>query len=134
MKSETNIERGESKRFTLSELAAETGLPERTIRYYIARGVMAGPLRNGRGAVYTKEHLGRLQAVRELQGKGLTLAEIARLAETGSVRLPEPQAWWSYPIAPDVTVQVREGTSPWRTKQVAAAIAEFARRVATGER
>src|SRR5947207_13438996 len=126
MKSETNIERGESKRFTLSELAAETGLPERTIRYYIARGVMAGPLRNGRGAVYTKEHLGRLQAVRELQGKGLTLAEIARMAETGPVRAPEPQLWRSYRTAPDGPVQVREGPNPWPPTQLAAALAGLA--------
>jgi hypothetical protein len=37
--------------------------------------------------------------------------------------------WWQQAIADDVIVCVRDGASPWRTKQIRAAVEEFARRV-----
>jgi hypothetical protein len=39
-----------------------------------------------------------------------------------------PTAWWQHAIADDVIVWVRVGASPWRTKQLRAAVEEFARR------
>jgi DNA-binding transcriptional MerR regulator len=65
------------KEWTLRELAAETGVPERTIRFYISRGLLAPPLRGGRGAAYGPSHKERLEKIRQLQAKGLMLAEIA---------------------------------------------------------
>jgi hypothetical protein len=38
-----------------------------------------------------------------------------------------PTAWWQHAIADDVIVWVRDGASPWRTKQIRAAVEEFAR-------
>jgi hypothetical protein len=38
-------------------------------------------------------------------------------------------AWWQHAIADEVIVWVRDGASRWRTKQVRAAVEEFARRV-----
>jgi hypothetical protein len=40
-----------------------------------------------------------------------------------------PTAWWQHPIADDVIVWVRDGATPWRTRQLRAALEEFARRV-----
>jgi hypothetical protein len=40
-----------------------------------------------------------------------------------------PTTWWQHAIADDVLVWVRHGPSPWRTKQLRAAVKEFARRV-----
>jgi hypothetical protein len=45
---------------TLAELAEDSGVPARTIRYYIARGVLPRPVVAGRGALYAKKHLERL--------------------------------------------------------------------------
>src|SRR5437016_1302585 len=59
--------------WTLSELAEETGLPARTIRYYIARGLLAGPEVAGRGAVYGSHHLARLREIQSLQREGRML-------------------------------------------------------------
>jgi DNA-binding transcriptional MerR regulator len=66
------------KELTLKELAAETGVPERTIRYYISRGLLAPPLRGGRGAAYGESHKNALAQIRQLQAKGMMLDEIAR--------------------------------------------------------
>lgn len=115
-------------KLTLAELADESGLPARTIRYYIARGLLDGPDVAGRGAVYTERHLTRLREIRTLQGEGRMLAEIAQ-ADPATVDVPEPQAWWSYPVADGIVVQVRADLAPWRLKQVRQAIAEIASRL-----
>jgi DNA-binding transcriptional MerR regulator len=65
------------KEWTLRELAADTGVPERTIRFYISRGLVDPPLRGGRGAAYGAGHKARLEAIKKLQAKGMMLAEIA---------------------------------------------------------
>jgi DNA-binding transcriptional MerR regulator len=77
------MSRKKTREWTLKELAAETGVPGRTIRFYISRGLVDPPLRGGRGAAYGKDHKGRLEAMRSLQAQGLTLAEIALVLESG---------------------------------------------------
>ena len=123
---------GKSQRreeFSLETLAALSRVSERTIRYYITRGLLPGPVRGGRGPFYTAEHLTRLQKIREQQERGLTLTAIERLATAVETeeRLPEPETWLSYKIAPDLVVQVRSGTSPWRVRQVRSALERLAK-------
>ena len=67
-----------TKEWTLRELAAESGVPERTIRFYISKGILGPPLRGGRGAAYGPGHLTRLREIRGLQARGLMLAELAK--------------------------------------------------------
>ena len=118
---------------SLNELAKKSGVPERTIRYYISRGLIPGPMRGGRGAEYTEEHLAGIQNVRRLQSGGMTLAEIEyQFAQDDGHRLPaiQPESWSMYRISPDVTVEVRDGLSPWRIKRLRSAIARLARELA----
>lgn len=76
---------GSPRELTLDELVARSGLTVRTIRFYTGRGILPAPLRRGRSAVYTADHLARLELVRELQAHGFTLAAI----ESYMARLPE---------------------------------------------
>lgn len=71
------------KEWTLRELAAETGVTERTVRYYISRGLVHPPLRAGRGAAYGGKHKAQIEAVRELQAKGLMLSQIEHSLAAG---------------------------------------------------
>ena len=114
--------------FSLETLAQKSGVTERTIRYYITRGLLSGPARGGRGAFYTGEHLKRLEEIRRNQRQGLTLGEIERSGESAAILgpLPEPETWWAYPIARDVVVQVRGGTSPWRLRRIRTALEQLA--------
>jgi DNA-binding transcriptional MerR regulator len=119
---------------TLTELANRSASAERTIRYYIARGILAGPVRRGRGAFYSGEHLARLGEIRRQQERGRTLAEIERDAHGREVaKLTEPEAWWLYPVSADVLVQVRGGISPWRARAVKSALAKLARQLSSGD-
>jgi|HubBroStandDraft_6_1064221.scaffolds.fasta_scaffold31619_4 DNA-binding transcriptional MerR regulator len=119
--------------FSLDALAAESGFTERTIRYYISRGLLEGPARGGRGAFYTREHLTHLREIQRKQQQGLTLSEIERLGSTtgAAVSLPEPQAWWAYPLADDIVVQVRAGSSPWRQHQVKSILERLTRELSS---
>jgi DNA-binding transcriptional MerR regulator len=121
---------------SLNELAKQSGVPERTIRYYISRGLIPGPVRGGRGAEYTQEHLAVIQNVRRLQSGGMTLAEIeCQFAQHAGDRrvLIAPESWSMYRISPDVTVQVRDGLSPWRIKHLRSSIARLAAELAAND-
>ncbi len=121
---------------TLAELAEYSGVPARTIRYYIARGLLPPPTVGGRGASYDEEHLGRLGRIREMQAQGLTLAQIAwKLGERRpKTDLVEPSAWWNYPVADDVVVLVRSEMSPWRLKRVRSLISQMAAQLRGAEK
>ena len=115
---------------TLAELAEASGLAARTIRFYIARGLLDGPVKAGRAAAYTEDHLARLEKIKKLQAQGRMLSEIGRSVAGGTT--PEryaaaPAAWWHHAIADDVVVLTRSDASPWRTRQIREAIDELAR-------
>jgi DNA-binding transcriptional MerR regulator len=121
------------KGISLNELATKSGVPERTIRYYISRGLLPGPMRGGRGAEYTEEHLAGIHKVRRLQSGGMTLAEIEYqfAQDAGHQRTAiAPESWSIYRISPDVTVEVRDGLSPWRIKHLRSAVARLAAELA----
>jgi len=119
---------------TLAELADATGIPARTIRFYISRGLLDGPAKAGRGALYTSAHQERLEKIKALQAAGRHLSEIAPLVEGSSARPDYPSTpWWQHAIAEDVLVLTRGDVSPWRQKQIRNAIDEMALRLRRGE-
>jgi DNA-binding transcriptional MerR regulator len=113
---------------TLAQLSEESGIPARTIRFYIARGLLDGPVKAGRGAVYTAEHLARLEKIKRLQAEGRMLAEIAHDLNGGIPAQPTlpPSSWWQHVIDEDVMVWVRGDISPWRLKQIRTAVDDMA--------
>ncbi len=120
---------------TLADLADASGLPARTIRFYIARGLLNGPAKAGRSAAYTPEHLARLEQIKRLQREGRTLTEIAHRHASGDDRhdIPPPAAWWQHALSDDVVIWTRADASPWRTRQLRAAIARFAQSIEDSE-
>ena len=119
--------------FTLTELAARSKTPPRTIRYYIAQGLLSGPYRRGRGAAYGREHVERLVEIRRLKQEGCTLREIRnRLAgdtAASHAELPVAETWYSYRVAEDVVIQVRADVAPWRLHHIQKLVRETAARL-----
>ncbi len=117
---------------TLAELSEATGIPPRTIRFYIARGLLAGAVKAGKHSAYDARHLKRLRRIQKLQAKGLTLSEIGRELVEGKTgaHLAPPVTWQSYTIDEDVVVNVRAGVSPWRMRQIRESLEELASRLA----
>ncbi len=63
---------------TLAELSALADVSTRTIRYYIAQGLLPSPGREGPATRYPVSALHRLRLIRQLQRGHLPLAEIRR--------------------------------------------------------
>lgn len=63
----------------MDQLASVAGVSVDTVRFYQSRGLLPAPRREGRVGWYTDDHRVRLDRIRALQAKGLTLATIRRL-------------------------------------------------------
>jgi DNA-binding transcriptional MerR regulator len=63
----------------IDQLAERSGLPPRTVRYYIQRGLVDRPQGERRGAWYTARHLEQLLRIRRWTEAGLSLEGIAKL-------------------------------------------------------
>lgn len=78
---------------SLEQLATLTGVPARTIRYYIARGLLDRPQGEKRGAYYEPRHAEQLAAIRRWQESGLSLERVAELLQRSAAPtfpLPRP--------------------------------------------
>ena len=65
-------------RYSLTELADLAGVTPRTVRYYLAQGLLPAVGQSGPGSKYDADHLARLRVIRRLQSEHLPLAEIRR--------------------------------------------------------
>lgn len=70
---------GRSRELTIDELAHETGVSSRNIRYYQTRGLLPPPRVKGRSGVYGQQHIDRLALLDELKSEGLNLQAISFL-------------------------------------------------------
>lgn len=61
---------------TLEDLVNISGLPIRTVRFYIQEGLLPGPDSRGKNARYTEEHLERLEWIQRLKEHHRPLREI----------------------------------------------------------
>ena len=68
-------------RYRVEQVAAACDVSVDTVRYYQSRGLVPPPEHEGRVAVYREGHVERIRRIRDLQGKGLSLAAIARVMD-----------------------------------------------------
>lgn len=102
--------------YDIQKLVQETGVPRRTIYFYVQQGILPPPEGAGLAAYYTREHLLRLQLIPVMRGQGLRLDDIRQrlalmnveemarlLAEAQSRPQPLPSPVIPAPAAPPVT-------------------------------
>jgi DNA-binding transcriptional MerR regulator len=65
----------------IDDLARATGLTVDTIRYYQREGLLPPAERCGRANLYGREHIERIERIKELQGRRFSLAAIRALLE-----------------------------------------------------
>lgn len=70
-----------SNGLTIEEVARETGMTVRNIRAHQTRGLLPPPRVEGRTGFYTREHVARLELIREMQGSGFNLKAIKQFLE-----------------------------------------------------
>jgi Ca-activated chloride channel family protein len=88
----------------IDELAERSGFSVRTLRYYLARGLLPAPPFRGPKTTYDESYLTRLSAIRALEADEVpldaiaellahaTAAEIARIARDGRRPAPAPSS------------------------------------------
>lgn len=69
----------ENDSYTIGELARRADVTARTVRFYVAEGLLPPPEGAGRAALYTTGHLTRLELIKLLKEEFLPLAEIRDL-------------------------------------------------------
>lgn len=67
-----------SRRYSLAELTEAAGVSVRTVRYYIAEGLLPPAVTAGARSYYTQAHLDRLRLIGQLKSAYLPLKEIRR--------------------------------------------------------
>ena len=67
--------------FTVDELASRAQMTVRNVRAYAGRGLIGAPRLAGRTGYYNRDHLQRLQLIRQLLERGFTLAAIEKALE-----------------------------------------------------
>lgn len=112
----------ERYRYSIQELEEQTGIPARTIRYYITRGLLAPAYGRGPSARYDLGHLLRLRLINQLKEERLSLDEIKeRLGELSDADVeallnvqtgPPQDRWRRIQLHPDIELHVRERTRP----------------------
>ena len=118
----------------LSDLTERAGIPPRTVRYYVQRGLLPAPRFRGPDTAYEEEHLIRLRAIRRLQERFFPLdaiqVELARMTPDAIRALAEgaepspltatmaPAPAPSAPVTSSATAQVDRG-SAWERWELA---------------
>jgi DNA-binding transcriptional MerR regulator len=64
--------------YSLTELTDAAGVSVRTVRYYVAEGLLPPPVSAGPKSHYTRAHLDRLRLIGQLKASYLPLREIRR--------------------------------------------------------
>jgi len=70
--------------FSLDELTSAAGVTVRTVRYYIAEGLLPPPVGGGPRSRYTRDHLDRLRLIGRLKDAFMPLKEIRRRLQSMS--------------------------------------------------
>ena len=132
-----------SRRFSIDELATLAGVTPRTVRYYVAEGLLDRPEGEKRGAHYLQRHLEQLLRIRRLSGQGASLERI-RALRRGAADDPAPRApragtvevWSRITLADGLELQVepgRAGLPPEQVRALVRGVTDLFRRIRDGE-
>lgn len=108
-----------NSQYTFDELCQLVALPQRTVRFYIQKGLVPPPYGKNRGARYDQLHLERLLFIRRWQQAGLSLERIAELMhgeinDVPPVPPPRPgsvEVWSKLLISDGVELHIEPGRS-----------------------
>lgn len=126
----------------MDELSTLAGVTPRTVRYYIAEGLVDRPEGEKRGAHYLRRHLEQLLVIRRWTDAGLSLDRIRDLMagapEDPAIRRTPPgsiEVWSRVTLADGLEVHVepgRAGLTPDQTRHLVRGITALYRQVRMG--
>jgi len=81
--------------YDVRQLAEAAGLSVEVVRSYQSKGLLSAPKHEGRAAIYDSGHLDRLEKIKALKSKGLSLRAVADVLSAGQ------DSPWAEPAADD---------------------------------
>ena len=122
----------DGERFSIGELATLAGLTPRTVRYYIAEGLVDRPRGEKRGAHYLREHLEQLLMVRRWTDAGFSLDRVRELI-AGAPEDPAPrrakpgtvEVWSRVTMADGLELHIEPGRAGLKPEQVRSLVREI---------
>ena len=129
------------KRFSIDELSMLAGVTPRTVRYYIAEGLVDRPAGEKRGAHYVQRHLEQLLLIRRWTDAGLSLDRVRELL-AGAPEDPVPrraapgsiEVWSRVTVADGLEIHVEPGRAdltPDQMRRLVRGISALYRQVRT---
>lgn len=126
-------------RYSIDELSTLAGMTPRTVRYYIAEGLLDRPEGEKRGAHYLPRHLEQLLQIRRWTEAGLSLERI-REHRAGALEDPPPrplrpgavEVWSRVMLADGLELHLeptRAGLSPEQVRALVGEVTAAYRRV-----
>ena len=113
--------------YSIDELSTLAGVTARTVRYYIAEGLLDRPEGEKRGAHYLERHLQQLLQIRRWTEAGLSLDRIRELRAGASddppirpVRPGTVEVWSRVTMADGLELQIEPGRAGLTPEQVRA--------------
>jgi len=132
-----------TRRYAIDELATLAGVTPRTVRFYIAQGLIDRPAGEKRGAHYLQRHLEQLLLVRRWTDAGVSLERVRELVagapEDPPRRAPPPgsvEVWSRVTLADGLELHVepgRAGLSPEQTRTLVRGLLTLYRQVRASE-
>lgn len=130
------------ERYSIDELSTLAGVTPRTVRYYIAQGLLERPEGEKRGAHYLRRHLEQLLLVRRWTEAGLSLDRVRELLDGAPEDPPRRAAapgsvevWSRITVADGLEVHLepgRAGLSPEQVRALVRNITGLYRQVRSG--
>ena len=115
--------------YSIDDLSTLAGVTPRTVRYYIAQGLLERPEGEKRGAHYLRRHLEQLLLIRRWTEAGLSLERVRELiggAPEDPPRRASPpgsvEVWSRVTVADGIEVQVEPGRAGLTPEQVRALV------------
>lgn len=115
------------RRYSIDELASLAGVTPRTVRYYIAEGLLDPPIGEKRGAHYVQRHLDQLVLIRRWTDTGHSLGRIRELRAGAPQDVPPREAragsvevWSRITVADGLEVQLEPGRAGLTPEQLRA--------------
>lgn len=129
------------ERFSIDELSMLAGVTPRTVRYYIAEGLVDRPIGEKRGAHYVRRHLEQLLLIRRWTDAGLSLERVRELL-SGAPEDPAPrraapgsiEVWSRVTVADGLEIHVEPGRAdltPDQMRSLVRGVAALYRQVRT---
>jgi len=137
------LQQSPTDRFSIDELSTLAGVTPRTVRYYIAEGLVDRPKGEKRGSHYLRRHLEQLLVIRRWTDAGLSLERVRELL-AGAPEDPAPrrsppgavEVWSRVTIADGLEVHIepgRGGLTPEQVRSLVRGITTLYRQVRTAE-